>query len=160
MRPVTLVYCLKGNSVLLGMKKRGFGAEKLNGYGGKVQDGETIEEAAVRELYEEAKIQAVPSDLEKVAIIDFYFDDVPKEKNLNQTVHVYFLKKWNGEPKETEEMRPEWYARNSLPMQKMWIDDQYWLSGVLAGKKLRASFTFGNQGASVINHNIIYSESL
>lgn len=32
--------------VLLGMKKRGFGAGKWNGFGGKVQPGETIEEAA------------------------------------------------------------------------------------------------------------------
>jgi 8-oxo-dGTP pyrophosphatase MutT (NUDIX family) len=160
MRPVTLVYCLKGDSVLFGMKKRGFGAEKLNGYGGKVENGETIEEAAVRELYEEAKIQAAPSDLEKVAIIDFYFDDLPEDKNWNQTVHVYFLKKWKGEPKETEEMRPEWYARDSLPMQKMWIDDPYWLPGVLAGKKLKASFTFGNQGASVLNHTVTDSELL
>lgn len=34
--------------VLLGMKKRGFGAGKWNGFGGKVQPGETIEEAARR----------------------------------------------------------------------------------------------------------------
>lgn len=160
MRQVTLVYCLKGDSVLFGMKKRGFGAEKLNGYGGKVEDGETIEDAAVRELYEEAEIKAVPSDLEKVAVIDFYFNDAPEDKNWNQTVNVYLLKKWNGEPKETEEMRPEWHSRSSLPMQKMWIDDQYWLPDVLAGKKMRASFTFGNQGASIIGHEIKYSESL
>ena len=28
--------------VLLGMKKRGFGAGKINGYGGKIEKGETI----------------------------------------------------------------------------------------------------------------------
>ncbi|MFH1174761.1 MAG: 8-oxo-dGTP diphosphatase [archaeon] len=160
MRPVTLVYCIQDNHVLLGLKKRGFGAEKLNGYGGKVHNGETIEQAAVRELKEEARIDAQFSNLEKVAEIDFFFDDVPEEKDWNQTVHVYFLKKWYGEPQETEEMKPEWYSRDSLPMKRMWIDDAYWLPEVLEGKKLRATFTFGQQGASIINHKIIYVNSL
>jgi 8-oxo-dGTP pyrophosphatase MutT (NUDIX family) len=141
------------------MKKRGFGAGKLNGYGGKVHGGETIEEAAVRELREEAVIDAKPSDLEKVAEIDFFFSDVPKVKNWDQTVHVYFLRKWIGDPQETEEMKPLWYELNVLPMDRMWVDDPYWLPAVLEGKKLRASFTFGKQGATIVDHNIVYLHS-
>eukprot|EP00051_Salpingoeca_urceolata_P006046 m.80347 g.80347 ORF g.80347 m.80347 type:complete len:91 (+) comp14659_c1_seq3:1046-1318(+) len=38
--------------VLLGLKKRGFGQGKLNGFGGKVEAGETVAEAAARELEE------------------------------------------------------------------------------------------------------------
>jgi 8-oxo-dGTP pyrophosphatase MutT (NUDIX family) len=159
MRPVTLVYCLQDDLVLLGMKKRGFGVGKLNGYGGKVHEGETIEQAAVRELKEEARIDAKPSDLEKVAIIDFYFSDVPTEKNWNQTVHVYFLRTWKGDLEETEEMKPLWYSLKKLPMDKMWVDDEYWLPKALEGKKMKASFTFGKQGATVIEHNIQYVHS-
>lgn len=33
----TLAYITKENQVLLGLKKRGFGTGKLNGYGGKVE---------------------------------------------------------------------------------------------------------------------------
>lgn len=43
---LTLVLVVQPGRVLLGMKKRGFGAGKWNGFGGKVQPGETIEEAA------------------------------------------------------------------------------------------------------------------
>lgn len=45
---LTLVLVVQPGKVLLGMKKRGFGAGKWNGFGGKVQPGETIEDAARR----------------------------------------------------------------------------------------------------------------
>jgi 8-oxo-dGTP pyrophosphatase MutT (NUDIX family) len=45
---LTLLFVLKPGKVLLGYKKRGFGVDRWNGFGGKVQQGETIEEAAIR----------------------------------------------------------------------------------------------------------------
>ena len=45
---LTLLFVLKPGKVLLGYKKRGFGADRWNGFGGKVQQGENIEEAAIR----------------------------------------------------------------------------------------------------------------
>lgn len=44
---------MKENQILLAMKKRGFGAGKWNGAGGKINAGETIEEATTREVDEE-----------------------------------------------------------------------------------------------------------
>jgi 8-oxo-dGTP pyrophosphatase MutT (NUDIX family) len=136
------------------MKKRGFGEGKLNGYGGKVGADESIAAAAIRELNEETGISADQIDLEKVAEIDFYFADIPEEKNWNQTVHVFFLRTWHGSPHETEEMKPEWHRVNALPMDKMWVDDKYWLMKVIEGKKIRASFTFAGKGESVLKHMI------
>ena len=37
MKNMTLVFPLKPGKVLLGMKKRGFGSELYNGFGGKVE---------------------------------------------------------------------------------------------------------------------------
>ncbi len=45
---LTLVLIKKLTEVLLGYKKRGFGVHKWNGFGGKVNASESIEEAAVR----------------------------------------------------------------------------------------------------------------
>ena len=59
--------------VLLGMKKRGFGKGRWNGFGGKMAVGETIEDAARRELREEAGITV--KNFEKLGIIDFEFKD-------------------------------------------------------------------------------------
>jgi 8-oxo-dGTP pyrophosphatase MutT (NUDIX family) len=38
----------QANRVLLGMKKRGFGKNWYNGFGGKVEKNESIFEAAIR----------------------------------------------------------------------------------------------------------------
>lgn len=45
---LTLLFVLEPGRVLLGMKKRGFGEGRWNGFGGKVQGGETVEEGAIR----------------------------------------------------------------------------------------------------------------
>ena len=53
MKPTTLVFPIdEQNRILLGRKKRGFGANKYNGFGGKLDDGESFRECAIRELYE------------------------------------------------------------------------------------------------------------
>lgn len=44
----TLVLVVQPQRILLGMKKRGFGAGRWNGFGGKLQAGETVEQAARR----------------------------------------------------------------------------------------------------------------
>jgi 8-oxo-dGTP diphosphatase len=119
MQQATLCLLVKDDKIVLAMKKRGFGTGKPNGYGGKVQPGETTEQAAVRELYEEAGIRAVPEDLKKMGEITYLFPTVPAEKNWNQVVHVYIITRWEGEPQETEEMKPEWYALAGLPLEKM-----------------------------------------
>jgi 8-oxo-dGTP pyrophosphatase MutT (NUDIX family) len=60
----TLVFAMRpangvtDGEVLLGMKKRGFGVGKFNGFGGKVESGESVPDAAVRELREESGLIA------------------------------------------------------------------------------------------------------
>ena len=44
----TLIVVKKDDQVLLGFKKRGFGINKWNGFGGKVESGESITTCAIR----------------------------------------------------------------------------------------------------------------
>jgi 8-oxo-dGTP diphosphatase/2-hydroxy-dATP diphosphatase len=44
---LALIFREDFSQVLLGMKKRGFGEGKWNGFGGKLDLGETIEQAAL-----------------------------------------------------------------------------------------------------------------
>ena len=65
----------------------------------------------------------------------------------------FFAKKWNGQPRETEEMFPKWFKFEDIPFEKMWDDDKYWLEGVLNGKKIKADFVF-KQGEKIYKYNI------
>lgn len=140
MKEATLCFLLKDNKVLLAMKKRGFGVGKWNGVGGKVdpeKGDSSVEHAIVRETKEEIGVKV--NHLEKVAFLKFSF---PHKKEWDQGVHVYFCREWDGEPGETEEMRPSWFDLKKIPFKKMWSDDSVWLPRVLEGKKVKADFTF------------------
>ena len=53
MKPTTLVFPIdEQNRILLGRKKRGFRADKYNGFGGKLEAGESFRDCAIRELFE------------------------------------------------------------------------------------------------------------
>ncbi|MDD5133365.1 MAG: hypothetical protein PHD81_01405 [Candidatus Nanoarchaeia archaeon] len=44
----TLCYSIKGEQILLGIKKKGFGKGNLNGFGGHVEDNETIKNSNIQ----------------------------------------------------------------------------------------------------------------
>lgn len=149
LRQATILLLVRGDEVLLAMKKRGFGVGKWNGVGGKSNPGEAIMDAAIREAEEEINIKA--TDLTQVAELNFYFPLVPLEKNWNQQVLVYKTDKWTGEPTETEEMKPQWYKLSEVPYGEMWPDDVLWMPKVFGGSFVRASFMFG-ENQEIIEH--------
>jgi 8-oxo-dGTP diphosphatase len=57
--------------------------------------------------------------------------------------------KWLGEPAESEEMRPAWFAPDALPYEHMWDDARYWLAQCIAGETLHLLITFGEDSATV-----------
>ena len=117
----TLVLLKKGDEILLGLKKRGFGKGRLNGVGGKLEEGESLEECAIREAEEE--IGAKITKLESVATIVFdnlYYRGKPER----DMMHVFLGLEWEGEPKESEEIKPQWTKIADLNFDKMWCDDE------------------------------------
>ena len=141
MLETTLCLLKKENKILLAMKKRGFGEGKYNGVGGKIEKGETPEEAMIRETKEE--IAVVPTKFEKVGFIDF--DEYYKGKKQRVSFNLYFVKEWTGEPTESEEMKPKWFDIRNIPYDKMFPDDKYWLPLILEGKKIKAYFDFDEE---------------
>ncbi len=143
-RILTLAYLLKDDSICYAMKKRGFGEGNLNGYGGKLEDGEEIEEGIVREVEEESGVTITREDLEKIAVIEFFFQD-----GTHLEVHTFFLRSWVGEPRETEEMSPEWFAYADIPYERLWADDIHWLPFALRGGKFNGKVWFKEDGKNI-----------
>lgn len=151
MRLTTLVFLLTDDLILLALKKQGMGTGKMNGVGGKVEVGETIVKGAVREAYEEIGVIIAPADLEQVAVLTFVFED---KTEWNQECHVFFARKWKGEPIESEEMKPEWVGRAAIPYGRMWADDILWLPRALAGERLAARFNFTKDAVMTDEYSI------
>lgn len=137
----TICIIQQGSKVLLGMKKRGFGQGRWNGFGGKVNTKETIETAAKREVYEE--IGVVAEKIEQVGILEFRLKR--SSEFLDVEVHVFRTEVFTGEPRESEEMKPHWFDVSGIPFGKMWPSDRHWWPWVLAGKKFRGKFVYDEE---------------
>ena len=132
----TITYPLRDDRVLLIYKKRGFGAGKYNGAGGKIEEGEDKYQAAAREVWEE--IGVVVQELVYRGVLVFY----STLDRLDIVVHVFVTTKFSGNPKETAEAKPAWFRVDRLPWDKMWEDDRIWLKPVLQGKNVFGVFRF------------------
>jgi 8-oxo-dGTP pyrophosphatase MutT (NUDIX family) len=76
-----------GRRVLLGQKHRGFGTGLYNSFGGKVEPGEAIEEAARRELQEETGIGLTTSALKESHLGTLYFTF--QDSTVEMVVHLF-----------------------------------------------------------------------
>ncbi len=132
----------RDGKLLLGVKKRGFGMGKINGAGGKVEPGESYKEAAVRETFEEVGIRVNSCEsVGQIIFRDLYFKGEPE----TDIMHVFLSEDFEGEPTETDEIKPEWFPITDLPYSKMWSDDEHWMPEVLRGNKVNAYFHFNEQ---------------
>ena len=149
MRSTTLCLPIQGDPaqrILLGMKKTGFGRGKYNGFGGKLEKDETPTAAAVRELAEECGIIAKEADLSPAGELRFLF---PANPELDHDVQLYVIREWQGQPQETDEMKPVWFEVADIPYSEMWADDNYWLPAVLKGKKVSGEVVFADNNEDV-----------
>lgn len=144
---LTLCIIYQYPKILLGMKKRGHGEGKWNGFGGKVEKRETIEEGAIREMKEESGIEILK--MNKLGVIQFEYQD----DSGNMEVHVFNVKEFKGSPAESEEMKPKWFFVNEIPYGQMWPDDRYWLPIFMDGKSFQGKFVF-NKSNEIINYYI------
>ncbi len=87
-----------------------------------------------REFKEEAGVTVV--DLQPRGVVVFTFDNLPDVREM----HVFYGTQLDGKPRETEEMRPEWFSVDQLPFDHRWPSDPLWMKPVLEGKTIRAQF--------------------
>lgn len=131
----TLMFIVRDGQILLIEKKRGLGAGKINGPGGKIDPGETPLEAVIRETQEELHIS--PLHPRKLGELHFVMSDCP-----DILCHVYRAEDFTGTPTETDEAVPIWTPINEIPWQRMWEDDHHWLPLLLENTTFLGRFVF------------------
>jgi len=131
----TLLFVVRGDEVLLIRKKRGLGAGKYNGPGGRLEPGETPLACAIREVQEELCV--TPLEIEPAGELSFQFVD-----GYALHAHLYRAYGFTGTPTETDEATPHWFRVDALPFDEMWQDDRLWLPRVLARESVRGWFVF------------------
>ena len=143
LKHATLCFLFKDGYTTLAIKTRHIGEGCRNGYGGGIKDGETPEDAVLRELSEESRVTAKLKDLQKVAIADCH--NTKEDGTIFVCrVHIFLVLHWAGDPEETEEMiRPERFHKDDLPLGEMMLADREWIREILNGKKLLITARYG-----------------
>lgn len=103
---------IKNNKILLSRRfKTGYEDGNYSLPAGHVEKGETLREAAAREIMEEIGLAIKPEDLKLVHVMH------RKESDIR--VDFFFTaKKWSGDPKNMEPNKCDdlrWYPLNELP---------------------------------------------
>ncbi len=145
-------FAVSEDEVVLGLRKKvsiGLGANLIAGIGGKVGDvagleDETDEEALVREFREEIGISI--SGFRKMGVIRFLY---PAKPVWDQLVIAYTVDEWDGTPRETDVIKPQFFKIDDLPIDSMWPDNRYWVPRVLAGEQIEATFLYGEDNKTI-----------
>lgn len=133
----TLMFIFRDHEVLLIRKKRGLGAGKINGPGGKIDPGESPAACAIRETREELLVEALHP--EHAGLLHFQFTD-----GLALECHVFRADQFSGSPTETEEAIPLWTPTAHIPFHEMWADDIHWFHHLTSRTPFRGFFHFDN----------------
>lgn len=139
----TLCFVVRDERILLIHKKRGIGAGKINGPGGRLEPGETPLACAIREVEEEVGI--TPTGLDPAGELRFQFTD-----GLSIHGYVFRASGFRGEPVETDEALPFWTTLDAIPYERMWADDVLWIPHMLAGRRVDGRFLF--EGDRMLDH--------
>ena len=131
----TLLFVRQADRVLLIRKKRGLGAGKINGPGGRLDEGESPMQCAIREVQEELCV--TPTGVEARGELAFQFVD-----GYALYVHVFSATDCEGEPQETDEALPLWTPIAAIPFDQMWADDRFWFPHLLNAQPFRGRFLF------------------
>jgi 8-oxo-dGTP diphosphatase len=134
----TLLFVVRAGEILLIRKKRGLGAGKVNGPGGRLDPGETPLQAAKREIREELGVTV--DEARELGELSFQFVDGYKLH-----CHVFRADDCAGDAIETDEAIPMWTPVDALPFDEMWQDDRLWLPMLLDDRRFRGRFVFDGE---------------
>ncbi len=149
----TLGFLFKNGKIILAKKKRKFGVDKWNGYGGVVEENETKIECLVREIKEECGVVIELEKCKELGFVDFEFEGKGER---NMKVYMYRVDEFSGKPKESEEMgEPKEFDINKIPYHEMIIGDEKFMPFIIEGKKFKGRIVFSENGERLLECVIV-----
>ncbi len=132
----TLAVIMRNEKILLGEKLTGpIGKGTLNGPGGKIEGTESAAACIIRETKEEIGIGLFMSSLKHQAVLTCIADACGPY----MIVDVFSTTRFQGEPRETPDMRPIWFPCHEMPYDRMLEADRHFWPKLLAGERFRAN---------------------
>jgi 8-oxo-dGTP diphosphatase len=143
----TLCLIMKEDRILMKLAVRGISKGRWNFPGGKIDAGETPEQANYREALEETGLRI--SEAQYHGKLFFAFEGRPEK---DWYVHIFSTKSFEGKITESDEGRLQWFSARALPFDRMWSADRLWTPSVFAGKCLSGTFTYDKNGQNLLKH--------
>jgi len=141
MKLATLCYLKKDGKTLMlhrVKKENDMHEGKHNGLGGKFEEGETPEECAVREVFEESGLAAKNLILKGVITFPAF------AKGEDWYVFVFVIDKFEGEMTVSNEGNLEWVNDSDLLNLNLWDGDKIFLKWLEQDRFFSAKFTYEN----------------
>jgi 8-oxo-dGTP diphosphatase len=150
MKLATLCYIRKEGKTLMVhriKKENDVHLGKWNGLGGKLEPGETPEECAVREVYEESGLVVCKMDLKGILTFPGFSNDE------DWYAFVFVIDEFDGQLSESPEGVLQWIRDEDVSELNLWEGDRFflpWLDkpGLFSGK-----FTYVDN--HLVSHHIV-----
>ena len=153
MKLATLCYVIdkKNDSTLMifrNKKENDYHEGKWNGLGGKFEPGESPEECALREIYEESGIKVLSLKLK--GIITFPLFDGKDD----WYVFMFTSDKFEGELINSPEGTLKWIPNKTLTEINLWEGDKIFIPWLFGDKFFSAKFNY--EKGKFINHEVFF----
>lgn len=123
LKKTVLCYIVKENRVLMlyrNKKINDLNAGKWIGVGGHIENGETPNDAIVREVYEETGYNLL--SYKQRGVVDFF-----NNNSYGERMYVYIADSYSGDIRTCDEGDLEWFLISDLDKLSMWEGDKIFL---------------------------------
>lgn len=152
----TICYIDNGSQFLLlhrNKKPNDVHQGKWIGVGGKMESGETPEECAIREIFEETGLKVKKLMLKGVIT----FPEFTPEQDWY--TYVFRVKEFEGELKECNEGTLEWVNYEEVLSKPTWEGDKIFLEWILSNRPFfSAKFTYDQMDNTLVSHQVVFYE--